>query len=122
MKISNTLNVTIKDPDGDARFSFKEIQLNDFLERQVRLDEIRERTSNGEGAAAIEATRDLFSTLLEDLVKVEGLENEDGKPITVEQIKDLELPLRYVNAITLGYAAAVKELAGVGSGNAEGDA
>lgn len=102
MKIKSTFKVILESDDGNAELTFKKPPINDFLDRQV---------NEGEKISPIQLKK-LFASTLEDLIDVKGLEHEDGKAVTPEEVKGLGLDLDTCLAIIVGYNAGLNKKSG----------
>lgn len=92
MKLKSTFTVEIEDADGNAYFTFKKPKANRILEMQSE-----------------ENSKDLkkqFYMLTDDLIEVKGLFHEDGKEVSLKEIKDLDLDLTFMLALIHGYTLA----------------
>lgn len=102
MKIKSTFTVKLEAPDEQpAIFTFKRAKLNDLLTEAVDDD-----------AKGPDALRARLAIIFDYLIKVEGLEDENGVQLTVDQIKGLELDLVTINALVKGYNAALGDAGG----------
>lgn len=89
MRIQSTFTVTLESADENAEFIFKKPKANKIYELQKVEDDVKRN----------------FYMLTDYLVSVKGLYDEDGKEITVDAIKDLDLDLTTIRAIVEGYNA-----------------
>jgi len=87
MKDSKLVRVTIESPDGDARIALRQLPLN----RQLELAALHEKAQKN--GATSEETRRLYELTALTVCEVEGIERFDGQPITVEDIKNLDISL-----------------------------
>lgn len=98
MKISGSIIVRLEDADGDAEFTFKAPKLNEILQADLDAKKID---------SEIERVKFHWSQIMKSLVKVTGLEHEDGKAVEVSEVKDLALPTKIMFAIVAAYNQAV---------------
>jgi hypothetical protein len=96
----NPIRVSLQDESGSALFVFQEAKLN----RELELRSLLKRGFEGP-----QDERQFLQLILEDLVSIDGLKDEAGNAISVEQFKQLELPMRTINALILARAAAINE-------------
>lgn len=92
--------VTLEDETGSAKFTFAEPPLDRALEMQKILAK-EVKTADEQKA--------FWTLILSDLKAIEGLFNEQEKPITVEQFKSLDVPASTVTSLLLARAAAMNE-------------
>ncbi len=90
MKLKDTFVVELESPDGSAFFTFEETPLNKGLEESERLNKLPDGT---------EKLKELNKSALRNLIKVEGLEGSDGEAITVEDVKELNVPGSFIGAL-----------------------
>lgn len=100
MKIKSTFRVQVTSPDGDAFFTFRALKLN---ERFQFVSEIQA----AQNASPTERGRYGLGVMLDRLVAVEGLEHEDGKPVSVDEVKNLEIDAATIDRIALGFVEAI---------------
>jgi hypothetical protein len=48
-----------------------------------------------------------FNFVLDELISINGLEDSSGKPVSPNQLKEIEIPWGFVKAILKGYGDAV---------------
>lgn len=97
MKVSGSIIVKLEDADGDAEFTFQAPKLNEILQADLDAKKIE---------SDIERVKFHWSQIMKSLVKVTGLEHEDGKPVEVSEVKDLALPTKIMFAIVAAYNEA----------------
>lgn len=98
MRLSSTVKVVLESPDGNAVFTFSKPKLNE----QLKVDEV-------EGESQTEKLKRQLSQYLKNLISVEGLEHENGKPVQKEEILSLDLDQATIFAIITGYNLAVNK-------------
>lgn len=98
MKLKTTFTVKLESPDGDAVFTFRYGKTNEELAAQKRWRDEKDQ---------LEKLDDNWKHVLGNLVKVDGFEREDGKPITVEDFQKLELPFATTLAVVNAYYATL---------------
>ena len=97
MKIdSKPIVVKLESPEGDAILTFKGLKGNTYLKIQVELEEAKKGLKSEFGA---------YKELLANCLSVENLTDEDGA-ITVEKVKNIELPISLIHALVIGYINA----------------
>jgi hypothetical protein len=89
MRLKSTFTVTLESPDGNATFVFKKPKANKIFAAKTEENDVKAN----------------FYMLTEDLVSVDGLENEDGSKVKVEDLKSLDLDFATLRAIIEGYNA-----------------
>lgn len=111
MRLSSTYKIKLSDSsdDTEAVFTFKELPLNELLERQIQLEALRENVNDDSRS---DVARQNYTVALGDLVAVEGLFWEDGTKITVEDIRELKVNLSLVLKLMRGYVAYMIKAAG----------
>lgn len=62
--------------------------------------------------AKIAEKKNVMGDIFPYLIKVEGIQNEDGKEIDLEEVKTLELPFDVVTQIFNAWVQEVKKLTG----------
>lgn len=97
MKISRNVVITLASEDGDAKFTFRIPGLNDLQREAQALKEI----SDG-----MERVKQELTFSFEKLLNVEGLYDEDGKALTVDDVRALTLPMNVLLSIQAGYTSA----------------
>lgn len=97
-RIKNTFVVELKSPDGVALLEFKKPLTTKLLDSIASL----KKASEDSERLSLELKDNMSG-----LVSVSGLENEDGSPVTVDQVKALELDFQTLRAINIGYNLAV---------------
>jgi hypothetical protein len=97
----NTFPVKIALDGGEFELEFKRMPLNKVLDLEHETRKIEDKR---------ERARANYKNVLDGLVSVTGLEAEDGDPITVEQIKNLDIPLD----LALQIIRAFNEASGAG--------
>lgn len=96
MKVLSTVKVVLESTDGNATLIFKRPRLNEQLKEEAPVED--------SGAARV---RKQCENAFKNLVDVQGLEFDDGSPVTVETIKNLDLDYSTVVAILTGYHEAL---------------
>lgn len=93
MKLKSTFKVEIEDKEENvnAIFTFKKPKANKILELQS--------DTSGD-------LKKQFYMLTDDLEDVQGLFHEDGKEVSIKEIKDLDLDLNFMLALIQGYTLA----------------
>jgi hypothetical protein len=100
MKLKSTVSFSLKSEDGiNAVFTFRKPKLNDAL----TVDKLPD------GAHPNERIKKQCQDALKHLVRVEGLEHEDGTPVKVEEITSLDLDPALTYSIVVGYHEAINK-------------
>lgn len=99
MKLRSTVTVRIESPDGDAVFSVRKLKDNERARLQHELKELPEYEQN-------ERYRERIVALVQD---VQGLEHEDGSPVTVEDLQSGNVYPEVFTLLLTGYFAALIE-------------
>lgn len=103
MKVTTKLvKVLLESPDGNAVITMKAMAYNVQLKVISDIEALKASADAG-----IATLKDLYGAVFAQIISVEGLEHEDGSPVTVEQIRNLELPQELIIAIHTGYFAAL---------------
>lgn len=96
MKFSKFIEVKLeKEGEAPAVFRFRRAKLNDALAP----DEVAASLEKG----SLQLARHNWEKLVENLDSVSGLEDDEGKTVTTEDVKGLALPIDIMNAIVEAY-------------------
>lgn len=99
MKIAlKTVTVKLESPDGDAEIVMTEMPLNAQLKLQVDLETEQK---------SVASIKEMFELIMRQAVSVSGMFLEDGTPVTLDNLRSLELPANIVTAIHSAYFAAL---------------
>lgn len=93
MKDGKLVTVHIERQDGNATVKVKSLPLN----QQLEMGEIQEKLAAKTATAA--ETRRLYELAAANIVEVEGIENAEGKPLTAEDFRSLNISLTTLTAI-----------------------
>lgn len=106
MKLKKHIVVRLEDKQSgiDGVFTFKKAKANEIFER-----ELEEKAVEG----SPEALKQNFDRALSTLIKVEGVTDEDGNPVGVEEFKSYDVPRDIMIAliIKLGQTVSPPETA-----------
>lgn len=94
MKIEQNIVVVLKSSDGDAKFTFAAPKMNELY---------RHQEDSGTEKDSVKRSQKEFQWSFAQLKKVEGLTDEEGKEITVEQVRAMDLPTPVMLAVYNGY-------------------
>jgi hypothetical protein len=110
MKIpSKIISITLEEEGQEpAKISFEMLRCNEQERLVSALGAAKDAAeADGNGVAITAALVSYRATILSKCVSVENLSWESGEPITVQDVKDKNLPLEVVEKILAGYQAAV---------------
>ncbi len=110
MQIPSTYKVEHK----DLVLEYKLIPLDEELDRQER----RTKLIGNKDISDKEKLQGVYSMLVEDIVSISGLEF-NGKPVTVEDLKDRKIPALVYTLLTEIYTKHKDSLLGNFQGDAE---
>ena len=98
MKIRSTFKVTIASADGDAKAEFRKPKRNEMLRREA------------ENKEAAKTNADYFKeTVAPALVAVENFTDDDGKALTVDDVRDCSDDV-VISALCHAYVYGLKQL------------
>jgi translation initiation factor 6 (eIF-6) len=103
-----TITVRLESEDGDAVFVFERMKANAYERFMEELSEFQK--TSGEAATSTDVfrmTKAYQNGILACLLSVEGLENSDGSPVTVQQIQAKEVYQDVIAQILAAYQAAL---------------
>jgi hypothetical protein len=120
MKIpAKTVTVTLESPDGNAVLEFERLKYSLFVQRMAALEDVRrnEKDEIADLPAFNKAYRDYRAAWFGSCLKVAGLENPDGSPVTTNQVKAMDLYPDVVNLIFDALQASMAVETGAGEKN-----
>lgn len=100
MIIKSLITVKLESPEGDAIFKIRRPKKNVQLEFTAKI-------RGGDDAAKSEAYDAFVKAMCESVAEVQGLELEDGSPVTAEQFNKLDVDSVLVEQLAAGYIAAL---------------
>lgn len=94
-KIKSTFKIELTSPDGIAVLEFKRPLATKFL-ASLETDK-----------PSLERIKEDWKAIAGDLISIEGMENADGKPVSVTDVASLDFDLKELVAIVQAYNAWV---------------
>jgi len=105
--LKSTYKVEVETPDGNFYCTFKRKKQNEALEdaRQLAKLEQERKGKEDDPDYLVENLEKMLALLGDSLVKIEGLTNEDGSEVTVEDFRKNDLYGDIVQAIIKAQSA-----------------
>lgn len=95
-KVNNTVTVILESPEGNAEIVFSKLNTTEVYD-------IFYDAKEGKKLDKREDAVNDFKKTMSKALSVTGIEDESGKSITLEQLKNLELDYHTLKAISQGY-------------------
>lgn len=102
-KVNNTITVILESPDGNAEIVFKKLSTTEVYD--IIFD-----AKEGKTLSKREDAINDFKKTMSKALSVKGIETEEGKEITLEQLQALDLDYHTLKAISHAYYNAALDI------------